>query len=218
MLSSSMVYENANIYPTLETDIDDCPAPTSTYGFQKLMCEYYSYGAWEQYQIPYTIIRPFNCVGIGEEEAVAEGETKVGNTKMMLSHVLPDLVSRAMSLKPEDMLPILGEGNQIRHYTNGKDIARGIRLAMELDIAKNNDYNISTEVSTNVEQLAKVVWRVVHDCELKGLKHLQPFEHDVQKRIPACAKAKLQLGFKADIPLEQSVREVYEWMKKKENK
>jgi hypothetical protein len=27
--------------------------------------------AWDQYQLPYTILRPFNCVGIGEERASA---------------------------------------------------------------------------------------------------------------------------------------------------
>ena len=34
-----------------------------TYGFQKLASEYFAKGAWEQYQLPYTIVRPFNCVG-----------------------------------------------------------------------------------------------------------------------------------------------------------
>ena len=39
------------------------PPPISTYGFQKLASEYFAHGAWEQYQLPYTILRPFNCVG-----------------------------------------------------------------------------------------------------------------------------------------------------------
>lgn len=217
MLSSSMVYEGTDSYPTLEDDIKTCRIPDSTYGFQKLMCEYYCKGAWEQYQLPYTIIRPFNCVGIGEEEAIAEGETKVGNEKMMLSHVLPDLISRAMKLDPSDFLPILGQGNQIRHYTNGKDIARGIRIAMESEKAINNDFNISTGQSTSVKELAETVWEVIHGCQLRGFKNLIPFEHDVQKRVPSTEKAKEILGFEAKISLKQSVEEVYSWMKEKKN-
>ena len=32
--------------------------------------EYFAKGAWEQYRLPYTILRPFNCVGIGERRAL----------------------------------------------------------------------------------------------------------------------------------------------------
>ena len=74
VLSSSMVFEETNIYPTPEIEIKRCPPPSSTYGFQKLSSEYFAKGAWEQYGLPYSIIRPFNCVGIGEEESISEHE------------------------------------------------------------------------------------------------------------------------------------------------
>ena len=34
--------------------------------------EYFARGAREQYGLPYTIIRPFNCVGIGERRALRD--------------------------------------------------------------------------------------------------------------------------------------------------
>ena len=50
VLSSSMVYENATVFPTPGgRTLAQCPPPTSTYGFQKLACEYFAEGAWEQY-------------------------------------------------------------------------------------------------------------------------------------------------------------------------
>jgi broad specificity phosphatase PhoE len=52
-----------------------------------------------------------------------------GNVKLALSHVVPDLVQKV--LKGQDPLHILGEGDQVRHYTYGGDLAHGIRLAME---------------------------------------------------------------------------------------
>ena len=75
-LSSSMVFENTEVYPTPETEVAVCPPPMSTYGFQKLSCEYFCKGAFEQYGLPYTIIRPFNCVGAGEDEAAGDHEVK----------------------------------------------------------------------------------------------------------------------------------------------
>src|SRR5215472_14883250 len=92
VISSSMVFENAERWPTEEGEQKRCPPPSSTYGFQKLATEYYAQGAWEQYKLPYTIIRPFNCVGIGERRAKCEKEVLSGNVKLAMSHVVPDLI------------------------------------------------------------------------------------------------------------------------------
>ena len=50
------------------------PPPIRTYGFQKLAAST-SPGRREQYGLPYTIIRPFNCVGVGERRALARHES-----------------------------------------------------------------------------------------------------------------------------------------------
>ena len=113
VVSSSMVFENTSVYPTPEGEQLKCPPPFSTYGFQKLATEYYAKGAYEQYKLPFTIIRPFNCVGIGEKRAKSEKEILSGNIKLAMSHVVPDLVQKV--LKKQDPLHILGNGNQIRH-------------------------------------------------------------------------------------------------------
>jgi nucleoside-diphosphate-sugar epimerase len=213
VLSSSMVFEEATTYPTPENEIKSCPPPSSTYGFQKLAAEYFAKGALEQYGLPYSIVRPFNCVGIGEEESISEHEITSGNIKLMLSHVLPDLVNKV--LKGQDPLHILGEGNQIRCYTNGRDLARGIRIVMESDKAINEDFNISTPQSTSVLELAKTVWEMINpEKEFKYISD-DPFEYDVQKRIPNVSKAKEVLGFEAEISLEESVKEVINYIKNK---
>lgn len=213
VLSSSMVFEETTLYPTPETEIKVCPPPSSTYGFQKLASEYFAKGAWEQYGLPYSIVRPFNCVGIGEEESISEHEITSGNIKLMLSHVLPDLINKV--LKGQNPLHILGEGNQVRCYTNGKDLARGIRMVMESEKAINEDFNISTPQSTSVLELAKIVWNTINPNEEFKIIHDEPFEYDVQKRIPDVTKAKEVLGFEAKISLEESVNEVINYLKNK---
>src|SRR5438067_252333 len=178
VISSSMVYENSAVWPTPEGEQRRCPPPSSTYGFQKLATEYYAQGAWEQYKLPYTIIRPFNCVGIGERRAKSEKEVLSGNVKLAMSHVVPDLVQKV--LKGQDPLHLLGDGTQVRHYTYGGDLARGIRLCVEHPAALNEDFNLSTPRSTTVLELAEAIWRKIQG-DWKPLRTVgdEPFAYDV---------------------------------------
>ncbi len=212
VLSSSMVFESVTTFPTPEGAQLSSPPPRSTYGFQKLACEYFAKGAWEQYQLPYTIIRPFNCVGIGERRALRDADVMSGNVKLALSHVVPDLVQKV--LHGQDPLHILGDGRQVRHYTYGGDLARGIRLCMESPAAMNEDFNLSTRESTTVIQLAQRIWRKIHgpDRPLR-LIHDTPFEVDVQMRVPDVRKARTVLGFTATTTLDQMLDEVIPWIR-----
>src|SRR5262249_17777717 len=115
VMSSSMVFESADLFPTPEGQQLRCPPPLSTYGFQKLATEFFAKGAFEQHKLPYTILRPFNCIGTGEKRALHDREILSGNVKLALSHVVPDLVQKVV--KGQDPLHILGGGQQVRHYT-----------------------------------------------------------------------------------------------------
>jgi UDP-glucose 4-epimerase len=211
VMSSSMVYESTDQFPTPETAIDTSPPPISTYGFQKLACEYFARGGWEQHKLPYTIIRPFNCVGIGEKRALSDKDVYSGNVKLAMSHVVPDLVQKIV--KGQDPLHILGEGNQVRHYTYGGDLARGIRLCIEKEEALNNDFNISTAQSTTVMELAEIIWGKLNGDKPFKVTSDKPFEHDVQKRIPDTTKAKEILGYEATTSLDDMLDEVIPWIK-----
>jgi UDP-glucose 4-epimerase len=211
VISSSMVFENTTQFPTLEGEQRKCPPPASTYGFQKLAVEYFAQGAYEQYGLPYTIARPFNCVGIGERRAVCDHEILSGNVKLALSHVVPDLVQKV--LKGQDPLHLLGDGMQLRHYTYGGDLARGIRLCMEHPAALNEDFNLSTPNSTTVIELAERIWRKIHE-EWKPFHYVcdEPFQYDVRCRVPSVEKAKKLLGFEAATGLDEVLNEVIPWI------
>ena len=211
VISSSMVFESTFKYPTPESEILNSPPPKSTYGFQKLACEYFAKGAWEQYKLPYTIVRPFNCVGVGESAARGGKIVKSGNIKMAMSHVVPDLVYKI--LKGQDPVHILGKGNQIRHYTYGGDIAKGIISATFSAKAFNEDFNISTAGSTTVLDLAKLIWKKINPHKKFRYISDKPFIYDVQKRIPDVTKAKKILGFEAKTSLDEMLDEVISWIK-----
>jgi UDP-glucose 4-epimerase len=210
-LSSSMVFESAIDWPSHEGQEREIPPPLSSYGFQKLAVEYFARAAWDQYQLPFTIVRPFNCVGIGEGRALGDQEILSGNVKLAMSHVVPDLVQKIV--KGQDPLHILGSGEQVRHYTYGGDLAAGIVTAMEHPDARNEDFNLSTAESTTVRGLAEMIWRKIKGTEVP-LRTISddPFVYDVQRRIPTTGKAKRMLGFEATTSLEQMLGEVIPWI------
>jgi UDP-glucose 4-epimerase len=211
-VSSSMVFESAGSWPSHEGQEREIPPPRSSYGFQKLAVEYFARAAHDQYGLPYTIVRPFNCVGIGESRALGGKAILSGNVQLAMSHVIPDLVQKA--LKGQDPLHVLGDGSQVRHYTYGGDLARGIADVIEHPGALNEDFNLSTAESTTVLELAGLIWakikgpgvplRVVHD---------DPFEYDVQRRVPSTEKAKRILGYEATASLSTMLDEVIPWIR-----
>jgi UDP-glucose 4-epimerase len=211
-VSSSMVFESTDSWPSYEGQEREVPPPLSSYGFQKLAVEYFARAAYDQYRLPYTIVRPFNCVGVGESRALGDCEILSGNVQLAMSHVVPDLVQKV--LKGQDPLHLLGDGSQVRHYTYGGDLARGIADALEHPQALNEDFNLSTAESTTVLELAELIWK-----KIKGpgvplrVVHDDPFTHDVQRRVPSTEKAKRVLGFEATTSLPAMLDEVIPWIR-----
>lgn len=210
VISSSMVYESATVFPTPEGAELASPPPVSTFGFQKLASEYFARGAWEQYRLPYTIIRPFNAIGVGDRRAVRPSEAEAGNIKLASGQVVPDMILKV--LQGQDPLHVLGDGNQIRHYTYAGDIARGIRLAMESKAAVNNDFNIASPNGCTVLELAQKIWHRINGGKPFRVVSDTSYEYDVPMRVPDVRKAKQVLGFEARTTLDDVLDEMIPWL------
>lgn len=217
-LSSSMVYESATReqMPSTEGSERQIAPPKSSYGFSKLAVEYFARALEEQYGVPYTILRPFNCVGTGEAGPAhtpygSQGASGgPGNYELGMSHVVPDLVKKVLT--GQDPLHILGTGQQVRHYTYGGDLAKGITKSLIEPDAINEDFNLSSPVPTRVLELAWLISLKITGKE-PDIAHDEPFEHDVQWRMPDTEKAEKLLGFKAETTLSQMLDEVIPWVR-----
>jgi nucleoside-diphosphate-sugar epimerase len=209
-LSSSMVFENTSHWPSVEGDEKLIPPPSSSYGFQKLSVEYFARAAWDQYGLPFTICRPFNCVGIGERKALGGKTITSGGIKLAMSHVIPDLIQKA--LRGQDPLRIYGDGSQMRHYTYGGDLAKGILMALENPKALNEDFNLSTKEGTSVNELATKIWEKIYPSRPLRLIHENPFKYDVHQRIPSVEKAAELLNFHAETTLDAMLDIVIPWV------
>ena len=212
-LSSSMVFESATSWPSAEGQEHEIPPPISSYGFQKLAVEYFARAAHSQYGLPFTILRPFNCVGIGERRALGDVEILSGNVSLAMSHVVPDLVQKV--LKGQDPLHLLGDGSQIRHYTYGGDLAAGIVTAME----QPGGTERGLQSLDGRRRRPSSSWPRPSGRRSGGRIRSSatwsdtPFEHDVARRIPATEKAARVLGFEATTSLSDMLDEVIPWIK-----
>jgi len=201
-VSSSMVFERAEVFPTPEDYLPQCPVPLSAYGYSKLTGEVYCRAAHEEHGLPFTICRPFNAYGPGELPDAEPG----------IAHAVPDLIEKVLSgLRP---LPIFGSGEQTRTLTHVDDIADGIVTAMASPAGLNEDFNISASREMSVAEIARVIWEACgEDPEEFELEHLPTFAVDVQRRWPSVDKARELLGWEARISVEQGIAATVRWLR-----
>ncbi len=201
-VSSSMVFERAQLFPTPEDYLADCPMPLSAYGFSKLTGEVYCRAAHEEHGLPYTICRPFNAYGPGEVPDAEPG----------IAHAVPDLISKVLA--GQRPLEIFGSGEQTRTLTHVDDIADGLVTAMGSPAGLNEDFNISASRELTVAEIARIVWDACGaDPDAFALKHLPTFAVDVQRRWPSVEKARRLLGWEARIEVEDGIAATVRWLR-----
>jgi nucleoside-diphosphate-sugar epimerase len=201
-VSSSMVFERAEVFPTPEEHLPDCPVPLSAYGFSKLTGEVYCRAAHEEHGLRYTICRPFNAYGPGEVPDAEPG----------IAHAVPDLIEKVLS--GQRPLQIFGSGEQTRTLTHVEDIADGIVTAMGSPEGLNEDFNISASRELTIAEIARLVWEACgEDPDELALEHLPSFPVDVRRRWPSVEKARRLLGWEARIPVEEGLAQTVAWLR-----
>jgi UDP-glucose 4-epimerase len=204
-VSSSMVFERAEEFPTTEEYLDRCPVPRSAYGFSKLTGEVYCRAAHAEHGLRYTICRPFNAYGPGELPDAEPG----------IAHAVPDLLHKSIAgVRP---LPIFGTGEQTRTLTHVDDIADGIVVATGHAAGLCEDFNVSASEELTVAAIAALCWEAAgNDPADLELEHLPGFEVDVQRRWPSVEKAERLLGWRARIDVRDGIRATAEWLREQE--
>jgi nucleoside-diphosphate-sugar epimerase len=201
-VSSSMVFERAQQFPTTEEYVLDTPIPRSAYGFSKLAGEVYCRALHDEHGLPYTICRPFNAYGPGETPEDEPG----------IAHVVPDLIKKVLDGKRP--LQIFGSGEQTRTITHIDDIADGVVTAMGHPAGENEDFNVSAGEELTVAEIARIVWEACGEpADEFELEHLPTFEVDVQRRWPSVDKARQVLGWTARIGPREGIAQTVEWLR-----
>lgn len=201
-LSSSMVFESTDRFPSKENDLNKIPPPLSAYGFSKLVGEEYCRAFKDEYGLNYTICRPFNAYGINE----APGD-EVG-----YAHVIPDVIKKILS--GQYPFELLGNGKQTRCFTHVSDLGRGIIMALESPKAVNQDFNLGTEEETRMIDLAKMIFKLCNTGRPFKVKFVPGFTYDIKRRVPSSKKARKILGWKPTKKLTEELPIIIDWVKK----
>jgi UDP-glucose 4-epimerase len=192
-ISSSMVYENSQIFPLREEFTKTIPAPNTGYGLSKLVGERLIQEFQQQYGLKYVIWRPFNIVTPYE---VSEKEPGI-------AHVMADFIQKIV-VNRDPVIEIFGDGNQTRCFTNIEDIASIIAKISFNPITDNQVYNLGSETPTKIIDLAKIIHTRSKRQDEFQCKFVEIYNDDVKIRIPDCSRARA-LGFKHSKTIEELV-------------
>ncbi|HZT96669.1 MAG TPA: NAD-dependent epimerase/dehydratase family protein [Chloroflexota bacterium] len=204
-ISSSMVYERlADV--AREQDVPNMLVPLTGYGLSKLMGERLSQAFAEQYDLEYTIWRPFNIIGLHER---AEGYDPG------VCHVFADFIQRIVHERQNPML-ILGSGAQVRCFTWIDDVADAVGHRSFDAATRNQDFNLGNPEPVTMIDLAHRIRRL--HAEITGqsvdepltFTHAPTFADDVQVRIPSVEKAAERLGWRPRVKLDDMLRRCLE--------
>lgn len=199
-ISSSMVFESTNKFPSSEADLTRIPPPVSAYGFSKLCGEWYCHSFWDQYKLPFSICRPFNAYGINEFP-----EREVG-----YAHVIPDLVRKI--LEEQYPLEMLGDGKQTRCFTHVSDVAGGIIAVALHQNGENQDFNIGSDKEITMLDLARKIWEIMEVKKQFKVKFVKGFKYDIKRRVPDVRKVKRLINWQPSVKFEEGLKEVVNWL------
>lgn len=203
-ISSSMVYETCPYVEggSYEDQVEEFPAPKTAYGLSKYVGERMLKHYHKQYDIPYTIWRPFNIITPHEPADKSE----IG-----ISHVFADFIENIV-IQKKNPLPIIGDGTQIRCFTWIEDVASGIADNLENPKTINETFNLGNTDAYTMRMLAKAIKKAAHHYGIADDKPLEfetvkTFKDDVAIRIPNVDKAEKVLGWKPTKGAYESVEE-----------
>ncbi len=195
--SSSEVYGTALHVPMNE---EHPLVPTTSYGASKLAGEIYARSFYFTYNLPVTIVRPFNTYGAREHFEGPYGE------------VIPKFVVRALNNAP---LVIFGDGTQTRDFTDVSDTVRGLIAAGECEGLVGDVVNIARGEEVCINDLARMVLDTVPQSASQ-IEYQSPRPADVLRHFADISKARRVLGFEPRVEIHQGIQHYVDWLLRSE--
>ena len=170
------------------------------YAISKMFDEQLFFGYHERYGIDIVMLRFFGGYGPNQNLTWWGG---------------PQSVFIEKALENEE-IPLHGDGQQTRSFTYISDHVNGIVRTIEMPEANNLVFNIGNTYEITIEDLAKLIWRLVRGEDDKPKIKLIPYEtfgkyEDVRRRIPDITRAREILGFEPKVDLEEGLKKTIAW-------
>ncbi|MEA2492384.1 MAG: UDP-glucose 4-epimerase [Thermoleophilaceae bacterium] len=163
--------------------------PRHPYTAQKIAGEMYCTSYAELYDVDYTILRFGIPYGPRARPAA----------------VIPQFFKNALAGRP---LTIAGGGEQSRRFTYVGDIARGVVAALAPQ-ARNRVYNLASEETVTIRQLATAVADIVGDTDIL---HTEGRAGDFRGAEISSARTERELGWRASTSLADGLSLYFDWL------
>ncbi len=166
-----------------------------SYACSKLLDEFYLMAFHRACNLPGTVVRFFNTVG----------PRQTG----MYGMVVPRFVSQALRGEP---LLVYGDGGQSRCFCHVSDVVRALRLLAGNSASWGKIYNIGSQRSITIGELAKlVIARTGSSSAIEFVPYEKAYAkgfEDMRRRMPDTEAITALTGWRPELSLEQVIDDV----------
>lgn len=211
--SSATVYGNPSELPLRETSTVGVGL-TNPYGKTKYMIEQIiqDYCAADP-AFEATILRYFNPIGAHQSGQIGEDPNGIPNN--LLPYVAQVAVGKLQSVGVFGNDYDTPDGTGVRDYIHVVDLARGHVAALQHMKAGANVYNLGTGSGTSVLEIIKAFSKA---CERDLPYEIKPRRAgDIAACYADCSKAERELGWRAELSIEQACADSWRWQSQNPN-
>ena len=211
--SSATVYGNPSELPLRETSTVGVGL-TNPYGKTKYMIEQIiqDYCAADP-AFEATILRYFNPIGAHQSGQIGEDPNGIPNN--LLPYVAQVAVGKLQSVGVFGNDYDTPDGTGVRDYIHVVDLARGHVAALQHMKAGANVYNLGTGSGTSVLEIIKAFSKA---CGRDLPYKIKPRRAgDIAACYADCSKAERELGWRAELSIEQACADSWRWQSQNPN-
>lgn len=187
--SSSSIYGDA---PHLPSSEDDVPSPISPYGVTKLAAEHLCFLYGKQYGLPVVALRYFSVYGPRQRPDMG-------------MHIFINALLRDKPIR------IFGDGSQTREMTYVDDIVQANVLALHAPNGVPHVYNIGGGSRSTLNGILETLGDIGQ--VQPRLEYVTRAAGDHLHGAADITRAQRDLHYNPRVPLEQGLRQQYEWQK-----
>jgi len=205
LASTSEVYGKSTRTPFAEDDDVVYGATTLSrwsYGCSKAIDEFLALAFHRERGVPIVIARLFNTVG----------PRQVGTYGM----VLPRMVAAAIEGRT---IEVYGDGKQTRCFCDVRDTVRALMSLLGSPTCAGQVFNVGRDESISIVELAQLVRRTLGSAsEIVFVPYDDAYGKgfdDLRNRQPDLTRLRRAIGFTPSIPLEQTILDVAESLRKR---
>ncbi len=193
-------------YDAPEATTEDQPVTLyhdSPYSISKIIGELYGNYYFQRHSLPFVKARFSNVYG--PREILGAGQWR-GTVHTVWRNVTPTFIWRSLN---GEALPLDNGGHTSRDFIFVEDMARGL-MACALNGVEGEVYNLATGKETSILTLATLINQYTNNKTPLDLRPARDWDRS-GKRFASTEKAERELGFTAQIDIQEGIRRTVEW-------